>query len=111
MVLKLEGNSEIGANVRSNLCYLICLQQMVRSRAVAIRIFFRKDLHACVTCSDLPSNINRMVEISRGFIQVEINKVSYTYWQNGASRLADFIPLPLNSLAIGGGIFYLLRLS
>ena len=31
MVLIMDGNSEIGAHVRSNLCYLIFLRQLVRS--------------------------------------------------------------------------------
>ena len=34
MVLILEGDSEIGAHVKSNLCYLICLRYSIRSRAV-----------------------------------------------------------------------------
>ena len=33
MVLILDGNSEIGAHVRSNLCYFICLRHLIRSRA------------------------------------------------------------------------------
>ena len=33
-VLVLDGNSEIGAHVRSNLCYLICLKLPVIKRAV-----------------------------------------------------------------------------
>ena len=32
--LILDGNSEIGAHVRSNLCYLICLRHLIRPRAV-----------------------------------------------------------------------------
>ena len=34
VVLKLDGNSEIGVYVRSNLCYLICLRHLIISRAV-----------------------------------------------------------------------------
>ena len=34
MVLNLDGNSEIGAHVRSNVCYLICLRHVIRSKAV-----------------------------------------------------------------------------
>ena len=46
MVLILDGNSEKGAYVRSNLCYLICLRHFIRSRVVTNRpIFF----HAWVT--------------------------------------------------------------
>ena len=45
MVLILDGNSELGAQVRSNLCYLICLRHLLWSGAVTKRIFFlQKDL-------------------------------------------------------------------
>ena len=37
MVLTSDGNSEIGAHVRINLCYLICLRHLIRSRVVTIR--------------------------------------------------------------------------
>ena len=37
VVLILDGNSEIGAHVKSNLCYLICLRRFIRSRAVKDR--------------------------------------------------------------------------
>jgi len=39
MVLILDGNSEIGAHVRSKPCYLICLRHLIRSKAVSKRIF------------------------------------------------------------------------
>ena len=40
MVLILDGNSEIGAYVRSNLCCLMCLlRQLFRSKVVTNRIF------------------------------------------------------------------------
>ena len=48
----------------SNLCYLICLRHLIRSRADKNRIFFAPIrpifLHACATCSELPSNISSM---------------------------------------------------
>ena len=41
MVLISDGNSEIGVHERSNLCYLICVSQLIWSRAaVTNRIFF-----------------------------------------------------------------------
>ena len=40
MVLILDGNSEIGAQVRSNLCYLICLKHLIRNKAVSNRVIF-----------------------------------------------------------------------
>ena len=45
MVLIIDGNSEKGAHVRSNLSYLICLRHLNRPRAVTNRIFsLRKDI-------------------------------------------------------------------
>ena len=42
MVLILDGNSEMGAHVRRNLCYLMCLMHLIRLRADTILIsFFR----------------------------------------------------------------------
>ena len=38
MVLKLNGNSEIGKRVSSNICDLICLRHLIRS--IAVTIFF-----------------------------------------------------------------------
>ena len=63
MVLKLDGKSEIGAHhVRSNLCYLICLRHLIRSRAVTDLFSPKRSifLHACATRSELPSNISSL---------------------------------------------------
>ena len=60
---KLDGNLEIGAQVRSNLCDLIFLTHLIRSRADTNRIFSPKRpifLNACATCSELPTNISTM---------------------------------------------------
>ena len=38
VILISGGNSEIGGHIRSNLCYLICVRHLIRSRAVANRI-------------------------------------------------------------------------
>ena len=69
MVLNLDGNSEIGAHVRSNLCYLICF---IESSHKLNSFFPRKDLiflHTCVTFSELPSNI-KTVTIRESAIKV-----------------------------------------
>ena len=61
LVLILDGNSETGANVGSNLCCFICVRHLIRSRAVQVGFFSQKNpiiLHACTTCSRLPSNIS-----------------------------------------------------
>ena len=61
MVLILDGNFELAAHVRSNLCYLICLRHLIRSKAVKNRIvFLRKKLHA-YECTEVPSNISTML--------------------------------------------------
>ena len=53
MVLILDGNSEIGAQVRSNLCYLIWLRLSIISEQIRKDLF----LSAFATCSEWPSNI------------------------------------------------------
>ena len=60
MVLILDANSEIGAHVERKLCHLICLRHLIRSREVTNpeKAIF---LHACVTYSELPSNISSMI--------------------------------------------------
>ena len=45
MVLILDGNPELGAQVRSNLVYLICLRHSIRSRAVTNQIFFSENAY------------------------------------------------------------------
>ena len=45
VVIILDGNWKIGAQVKANLCYLICQRHFFRSRAAKNRSFsFRKDL-------------------------------------------------------------------
>ena len=61
MVLILDGIPEIFAYVGNNLCYLICLRHY-RGQS---QIGFSSPkgpiiLHACATCSELPSNISTM---------------------------------------------------
>ena len=66
MVRLLDGDSEKGEHVRSNLCYLICLRHLIGLRAVTNRIFIFPIFHACVICSELPSNISSITEEHRG---------------------------------------------
>ena len=40
-----DGNSEIGAHVGSNLCYLICIRHLFRSSAVAYLNFYLLKRH------------------------------------------------------------------
>ena len=65
-MLILDGNLETVADVKSNLCYLICLRHLIGSSAVLNRGFFFSEkktifLHACATCSEIPSNIVTIV--------------------------------------------------
>ena len=61
MALMLDGNSVIGACVRSNLCYLICLRHLLWSRAVTNWFFIIILLHTRATCSELQSNMSSMI--------------------------------------------------
>ena len=54
IVLILYGNSEIGAHVRNNLCYLIRLRHLIRSRAVTHLVFFSEN-------TDFPSYVRNIV--------------------------------------------------
>ena len=56
MVFIFDGNSEIGAKERSNLYHLIGLRHLIKDFFPEIPIF----LHACATCSELPSDISTM---------------------------------------------------
>ena len=98
LVLISDGNSEIGARVRSNIYYLICLSNLLGSRTVKNPIFSPKRpiyLHTCATSSELPSVMSSMIPavISSIFecdwkstkITLKLNDVSiqcYKYWQN-----------------------------
>ena len=61
MVLILDCNSEIDAQVWSNLCCLICLRHLIRSRLGTNRFFESEKspifLHACASCFGLPSTM------------------------------------------------------
>ena len=63
MVLILDGNSDIGALVWSNIFYLSCLRYLIRTRTVK-NLFFPlrtpSSLLACAACSELPSDRGNM---------------------------------------------------
>ena len=64
MVLLLDGNSEIGAHVRSNLFYLIWLKtfdQLENSHKSDI-FSLERPIFLCATWSELPPNISNMVD-------------------------------------------------
>ena len=67
MVLGLDGHSEIDAQVRGKICDLIYLKHKVATLSIIYDLksdFFNPKRHtflyACVTFSDLPSNISTM---------------------------------------------------
>jgi len=58
----LDYNSEIGAHVRRNICYLICVRHLfqIESSHKSDILFPKRPifLHTWTTCSELPSNIS-----------------------------------------------------
>ena len=62
MAPTLDGNSESGAHLKSEIGGLICLGPLFRARAVGNLICQRGPglLHTCVRCSELPSSIRTM---------------------------------------------------
>ena len=53
------------AHVWSNLCYLICLRHLIKTKTVTNKIWIRPIFfHACATCFELPSNISTMLFLS-----------------------------------------------
>ena len=94
MVLICDGNSEIGAHVESNLCYLICLRHLIRSKAVTNRIYFSPEtlfffLHGCAICSKLSSYISTMEEIAcKSAIGSKFKPIEMR-WRCVLSRVSD----------------------
>ena len=70
----LNGNSEIGAHVRSSLCYLIGLRLVIRPKAVTNRFFLSSNrtifLHACATCSELPSKKSTLRKCKDNYVVI-----------------------------------------
>ena len=63
LVLISNGNSEIGAHVRSNLRFMICLRHWIRSRAVGVFFSPKRSIFslACATCNELQSDISTLL--------------------------------------------------
>ena len=64
-MVTLDGNSEIGAHVMSNICYLICLRHLINSRAFTNRIFFIRNYLFSPTRAmwfELPSYTSTMAQ-------------------------------------------------
>ena len=64
MILMVDGDSEIGAHVESNVGNLICLGHLFSSPAEASLKFICKTGFPFMreTCSELPSNVSNMVQ-------------------------------------------------
>ena len=69
MVLIFDGNLEICAHVRRNLCHFSCLRHLIRPKAIANKFCSPKMpifLHACAKRSELPSIIKTMKYYRQG---------------------------------------------
>ena len=81
MVLILDGNSEMGAQVRSNLYYLVCLWHCLGLKKSQIGwVLSEKTIfvHACPACAELPCNLSTMVTINFLAGAIIINILSRT---------------------------------
>ena len=63
MLFIFHGSSEIGARVRSTLCYLTYLRHLIGSKALTNQIFFSKIpiFFMLSNCSELPSNTGNTI--------------------------------------------------
>ena len=104
MIIILYGNSLRGAHVRWNLYYSTWLRHLIRPKAVPTRIFLSEKtyfLHACATCSELPSYISIMpfsIKSRKFKVCVTLTK-TITLWY---TFLHSFAPLrfPFHSLIL-----------
>ena len=68
MVLVLDGNSETGAHIRSTVCFLYLFKAFDWIESSHKADFFSPKrptfIYVCATCSELPSNMRTMVNIS-----------------------------------------------
>ena len=93
MVLILDGNSEIGAQVGNNICNLICLRHLFISRTVTNQIFFSRTdyffLHACATCFELPSKYQSEERTLRrdNPYEFEARKTNLVYQENSLAGI------------------------
>ena len=94
MLLISDGNSEIGAHVRSDLCYLICLRHLIKPSSVTNRIFFLPIfLHTCATYSELPFKPLIWIRIiSRAPWWTGIRIQTYKCLSGSATLNTDVIP-------------------
>ena len=72
MVLLLDGNSEIGAHLRSD---IVNSMHLIRSRAVANLKFIPEKpffLHTCAICFELPSDISTIaiIDLPRSIVSI-----------------------------------------
>ena len=61
MVFILDGNSEIGVHVRSNICFFDLCKAFDKIEIVFLSPKRPIFLHACETCSELPCNISTIL--------------------------------------------------
>ena len=89
MVLILDSYSEIGAHVRSNLCFKICFRHLIDREQSPKRPFF---IHACAKCSELPYHVSTMIkfDFTPNYGPILTFKLGQRYKKN-------FYPFPLFS--------------
>ena len=77
-----DGNLEISSHVRSNLCYLIHLRHLIRSRAVRFRIFYsRKDMFSFMQAQHFLSyHLSTMTKILKLFFFYLVTTGSSAVW-------------------------------
>ena len=96
MLLILDGNSDIGAHVRSNLCYMIFVRHFIRSRAIINAIFFYLNhffLHARAICSELPSDLRTMVGEETCSSDFHEQRILHRITESGLARFSTEIVL------------------
>ena len=80
MVLLLDGNSEIGAHVRSNLCYLICLRHLIKLRSHKSDLSEKTYFPLCVRTMFLSSNhgFGKLVFVKKLFVNLPVTCICFS---------------------------------
>ena len=100
MVFRLDDNSKTVASIRSNLCHLICLRHLIRSKRVTKQIYFAEKTYfpACkpniffVTMSSPFFGKNSPLHEPRVYI-VECLTKSISMIKGGGNTIADLLQI------------------
>ena len=95
----LDGNSEIGAHVRRNICYLICSRHLIKSRAVTNqkKNLLQKGLflYAYATCSELSSYLSTIL-INIGYTCLQLDEFLQTRYTSLGRCIILWVYLYIN---------------